>query len=179
MASTPKLIGLTGTNGAGKGEAAAFFQGKGFARFSLSDLIREELESDGSAPTRDNLIKKGNSLRQAYGPDVLARRVMAKVKGKAVIDSIRNPEEVRFLKKQKNFVLLAINAPAELRFSRVKKRGRMESASTLEEFLAKEAEERTRDKKGQRLHLCLKMADWTVVNDGSLDSFYAKLEKFL
>jgi len=178
MNPVPKIIGLTGTNGAGKGEAAAFFQKKGFTCFSLSDLIREELESEGLESTRDNLIKKGNDLRQAFGPDILARRVMARVKERAVIDSIRNPEEIRFLKAQKNFTLLAINAPAELRFERVRKRGRIESASTLEDFINKEAEEMTQDKMGQQLHICLEMADWTIVNDGSLDSFYSKLEKF-
>ncbi len=38
------LIGLTGTNGAGKGEVASFFMKKGYAYFSLSDVIREELK---------------------------------------------------------------------------------------------------------------------------------------
>jgi len=174
-----RIIGLTGTNGAGKGEAALFFRKHGFSSFSLSDLIREELVSEGLEPCRDNLIKKGNDLRQAFGPDILARRVMSRVKEKAVIDSIRNPEEIRFLKSQKSFILLAIVAPAALRFERVKGRGRIESATTLEEFVAKEAEEMTMNEKGQQLHICLEMADWTVVNDGSLDSFYTKLEKFL
>ena len=40
----PLLIGLTGTNGAGKGEAAAYFMTKGYAYFSLSDVIRDKLE---------------------------------------------------------------------------------------------------------------------------------------
>jgi dephospho-CoA kinase len=179
MKRRSEIIGLTGTNGAGKGEAAAFFQKKGFTSFSLSDLVREELKAGGLEPSRDNLIKKGNELRQAHGPDILARRVMSRVKGRAVIDSIRNPEEVRFLKSQKNFILLAIDAPVELRFKRVIGRGRMESATSLEEFIKKEAEEKTQDGKGQQLQTCLKMADRTIVNDTSLEAFHSKLEEFL
>jgi len=59
-----RLIGLTGTNSAGKGEAAAFFKKKGYACFSLSDLIREELEKRGQPVSRNNLIKMGNGLRE-------------------------------------------------------------------------------------------------------------------
>ena len=179
MKSRTQLLGLTGTNGAGKGAAADFFQNNGFSFFSLSDVIREELKGDGLEPSRDNLIKKGNDLRQEFGPDILARRVLERVADKSVIDSIRNPEEIRFLRARENFVLLAIDAPAKLRFERVSKRGRMESASTLEEFIEKEAEEKTQNRKGQQLHICLEMADWTIINDSSLESFHAKLEKFL
>jgi dephospho-CoA kinase len=98
MNDKPRLIGLTGTNGAGKGEAAAYFVSKGYAFFSLSDVIREELERRGEEATRDNLIRTGNELRERFGPDVLARRTMDKVRGPAVIDSIRNTREVAYLR---------------------------------------------------------------------------------
>jgi dephospho-CoA kinase len=113
------------------------------------------------------------------GADFLAQQVMKKVEGKAVIDSIRNPEEVRFLKSKKNFILLAIDADVELRYERVKKRGRDESAATLQEFIEKEDEEKTTNPTQQQLHICLEMADFTVLNEGSLEDLYNKLEKFL
>ena len=138
-----KTIGLTGTNGSGKGAVALYFMDHGYAYFSLSDVNREELTKDGLEPTRDNLIQKGNDLRSFSGADVLARMVIKKIEGKAVIDSIRNPEEVRFLKRQEDFILLAIDADVKLRYLRVKKRGRDESATTLQEFIEKENEEET------------------------------------
>ena len=70
---------MTGTNGSGKGEAAEYFKKKGYAYFSLSDLIREELQKSGKELTRDNLIEKGNELRDTYGPDILAQ--LAKFQG--------------------------------------------------------------------------------------------------
>ncbi len=173
------LIGLTGTNGAGKGEVASFFEKRGYAYFSLSDLIREELRKKGKEPTRDNLIKMGNALRKKWGADILARRVMRKVRGKAVIDSIRNPKEVEYLKKQKNFILIAVDAPVAVRYERVKKRGRQESASTLQEFIRKEEEERSDFEKEQQLQTCMKMADMTVVNDGRLEDLHLKLKEML
>ncbi len=179
MKKKVRFIGLTGTNGSGKGKAAAYFKKKGYSYFSLSDLIREELQKNGKELTRDNLIEKGNELRDTHGPAMLAQQARKKVKGKAVIDSIRNPFEVEYLRKDKEFILLAIDAPVELRYERVKKRGRKESASTLQEFIKKEEEEMTGSEKGQQLRRCMKMADFVIFNDGTLEDFQLKLEEML
>ena len=177
MKIPPRLIGLTGTNGAGKGEAAAYFRTKGYAYFSLSDIIREELQGRGEPVSRDNLIRTGNELRERFGPDVLARRAMAKVKGPAVIDSIRNTHEVAYLRRQPGFILLAVDAPIELRFARVAVRGRDESAADLEAFRKKEEEERAGGATAQQLGACMAAADRLVVNDGTLPEFHRKLEE--
>jgi dephospho-CoA kinase len=177
MKSEASLIGLTGTNGSGKGEAAAYLKKKGYFYFSLSDVIRDALRKNGKEVSRNNLIEKGNELRKKYGPDILARMALKRVKGKAVIDSIRNPSEIEYLRKKKKFILLAIDAPVELRYERVKQRGREESVSTLEEFIKKEKEEMTGSKKGQQLHSCIKMADFVIMNDGTLEDLHLKLEE--
>ena len=101
----------------------------------------------------------------------------AKPIGKAVIDSIRNPSEVECLRKEKEFILLAIDAPVELRYERVKRRGRQESVSSLEEFRKKEKEEMTDSEKGQQLHSCMKMTDFVIMNDGTLEHLHLKLEE--
>ena len=175
----PRLIGLTGTNGAGKGEAAAYFAAKGYARFSLSDVIRDELRERGEPESRDNLIRTGNELRESFGADVLARRTMAKVGrgGRAVIDSIRNVQEIEYLRRQKGFVLLAVDAPVALRFERVAARGRDESAADLEAFKKKEDLERRGGPAGQQLEACLAAADRLIVNDGTIPEFHRKLEE--
>jgi dephospho-CoA kinase len=179
MRTPPRLIGLTGTNGAGKGEAAAYFQTRGYAYFSLSDVIREELQARGEVASRDNLIRTGNELRRRFGPDVLARRTMAKVgrRGRAVIDSIRNTREVAFLRRQGGFVLIAIDAPVAVRFARVAVRGRDESAADLEAFRKKEEMERAGGETGQQLEACMAAADRLIINDGTIPEFHRKLEE--
>jgi len=172
-----KLIGLTGTNGAGKGEVAKYFQIKGYAYLSLSDVIRDELRARGLEASRDNLITCGNELREKFGPDILARRVAEKIQGPTVIDSIRNTREVAYLRSLGNFILIAVDAPVEIRFERVKRRGRNESATTLEEFKQKEEEEKKLDENSQQLEACLKLADLTIINDGSFEDLRTKLEE--
>lgn len=172
-----RLIGLTGTNGAGKGEVATFLQKKGYAYVSLSDIIREELRARGLEASRDNLIACGNELREKFGADILARRAAKKIKGPTVIDSIRNSREIEYLRSLGDFILIAIDAPVEIRFERIKRRGRNESVVTLEEFRKKEELEKNTEENSQQLETCLKLADLTIINDGPLEELWAKLEK--
>jgi dephospho-CoA kinase len=174
-----RLIGITGTNGAGKGEVAAFLEERSYAYFSLSDLIREELRKRGEKITRNNLIRMGNQLRKRHGSDILAKRVMEKVKDKAVIDSIRNPREIDHLRRQQGFVLLAVDAPVEMRYDRIRARGRDESATTLTEFIEREQEEMSRYEKGQQLKACMELADYRIYNDGTIEDLHKTLEEWL
>lgn len=176
MMTPPRIIGLTGTNGSGKSEVAAYFKARGYTYLSLSDILREELRLQGLDITRDNLIRAGNDLRETQGPDILARRTMAKVAGPTVIDSIRNSHEVDFFRKQKDFFFIAVDAPLELRHQRVTARGRDESASTLEEFRKKEEEEMAGGRTGQQLSACMAMADLLIINDGTIAELNCKLE---
>ncbi len=179
MKKNEKLIGLTGTNGSGKGEVAVFFQQRDYAYVSLSDLIRDELKKEEKPITRNNLIQKGNQMRERDGADVLARLALKNIKGNTVVDSIRNPHEVEYLRRHSDFILLAIDAPVEIRFERAKKRGREESASSLQEFISKEAEEMTSRQTGQQLKNCIQLADFKIQNDSTLENLYKKLEKFV
>jgi dephospho-CoA kinase len=179
MNARPRLLGLTGTNGAGKGETAAFFKARGYAYTSLSDAIRDELAARGLEASRDNLIRTGNELREKFGPDVLARRIMAKISGPTVIDSIRNTREVAFFRAQAGFILLAVDAPVEVRFARVAARGRNESAATLEAFRKKEDEERAGGEAAQQLEACMAEADRLVWNAGTIEDLHRELEKLL
>jgi dCMP deaminase len=174
-----RLIGLTGANGAGKGVVAEFLRTKGYDYFSLSDVIRDRLREEQKEASRDNMIQKGNDLRRQFGPDILARLVMEKVRAKAVIDSIRNVREVDYLRSQGGFILIAVDAPAAIRFERVRARGRDESARTLQEFNRKETEENSEDVEAQQLHKVIDLADIRLTNDGSLDDLHRKLEELL
>ena len=172
------LVGLTGKNAAGKGEVAAFLRDKSFYYYSLSDVIREELERRKIPISRDSLIVTGNELREKHGPDVLARRIMQKLDPNRnyIIDSIRNPAEVRALRETGKLLLLNIDAAAEQRFERIRKRGRENDPQTLQEFEQKEeAESRNQDPNMQSIEECQALADCTIMNDGTLEDLHRKV----
>ena len=177
------IIGLTGKNAAGKGEAAAHLKKKGFEYHSLSDVLREEATKRGIEHTRDNLISLGNKLRTEFGANYLAKKINRKMQSSHaedfVVDSIRSPYEIEELRKNRDFVLVAIDAPAELRFERLLKRGRLGDAATLEEFKMQEEKENLNNPSGQQLDKCISMADQKVVNDGQLEHLHQKIDKLI
>lgn len=163
------MVGLTGPNAAGKGEAARYLQELGFEYFSLSDVVRDEATRRGLDHSRENLISVGNDLRATFGVGVLAERVAARLKGRGIVDSIRSPGEVAVLRRLSGFVLLGVDAPIALRFERSSRRGRMGDGSTLEEFARKETLENTNNPAAQQLVETFKLADLVVENSGTLE----------
>ncbi len=197
------IIGITGTNAAGKGETAEILQKLGYKYYSLSDMIREEAASRNEEPNRENLIRIGNEFRIKYGNNVWAKKLAAKLKheehDKIVVDSIRHPSEVRELKKiedkvdtinnrekmninahksRKKLILFSINANLELRFQRALKRARTgdpKSAADFNDFIKKEELEKTTGKNVQQLSATMKLADHTIINNGTLKELESKV----
>jgi len=171
------IIGLTGPNASGKGEAALYIKSKGFLYHSLSDILREEAKKRKIEPLRENLIKLGNELRGKFGPSYLAVRIKKELLKKEahIVDSIRNPEEIAELRKLDSFVLIGVDAPVKLRYERGLRRKRPGDAETLEEFIKKEEKENKEEKNNQQLRKCLDMADMIIVNDSTLEEFHRKI----
>ncbi len=130
------IIGLTGKNGAGKGEVVNVLRSLNFQYYSLSDVLRDELKAAGKEVTRENLIQLGNELRGKFGPTILAEKVLSRleVDKNYVIDSIRNPSEAETFKKRKDFTLINVAAIPQVRFDRLKSRGRETDPKTMDEL---------------------------------------------
>ncbi len=173
------VIGLTGPNAAGKSEAASRLAALGFRIHSLSDVVREEAAARGLPPERKNLIRIGNELRERHGPGVLAERILPRLGGRDVVDSIRSPEEVAVLRRLPGFVLVGIRADVRTRFERGLARGRPGDPGTLEEFLAREREENLEEPNRQQLDATLSLADVIVDNDGTLADLHRALDRIL
>jgi dCMP deaminase len=172
------IIGLTGRNAAGKGMAAEFLKSRGFAYYSLSDVIREEVKSRGLPLTRDALIATGRELRAKHGTGYLAEQILQRLEPgqNYVVDSFRHEDEVAVFRKASEFHLLAVRADPRIRFERIKSRGRESDPQTFEAFLDLEQKESTSlQAEGQNLTATEAVADHAIDNDGPLPDFHAKL----
>lgn len=176
------LIGLTGKNGSGKGEAAKFLQQCGFEYHSLSDILREILIQKKKEVTRENLIQTGTRLREEEGLGALAERTLSKLTPDKnyVIDSIRNPEEVRVLKRREDFYLLKIDAPQKIRFERVKSRARESDPMTFPAFVTMEERElKNKNPAAQQLLATENLSDFAVNNAKSLTILHESVRKII
>ncbi len=169
------VIGLTGPNAAGKGEAAEFLRELGFSVYSLSDVVREAATARGEGHGRDALIRVGQELRRLHGPGVLAERILPRLGERSAVDSIRHPEEVRVLRRRGDFTLVGVDAPVETRWRRARRRGREGDGRDLDEFRMQERRENENRSTSQQLRRTLDLADVVLINDGALDRLRARL----
>ncbi len=174
------IIGITGKNGSGKGEVARFLVDSGYAYFSLSDMLREELAARKEEASRENLISVGNELRAKYGAGVLAERTLRKidVDAHAVVDSVRNPFEVEALRRRKDFFLVAVTADPEIRFKRTLRRSRDGDPITYEDFLDVEKREaQSPDPSTQQMDRTAEMADAVICNNGTVEELQDEIRQ--
>lgn len=175
---------MTGTYAAGKGTVAEYLIGKGFQYYSLSDELRLLLREKGIPATRDNLTKAGNQLRKKYGPAFLAELAIKRLRGapsvaSAVVDSIRNLGEIAALRELKDFYMVAVDAPVDIRYERARKRGSERDPKSFSQFLTQEKREIAGKDTDQQLAACLKEADFTIRNDADYKKLYKEIERVL
>ncbi|MDH3213821.1 MAG: deaminase [Myxococcales bacterium] len=177
------ILGVSGLNGAGKGEVVRYLEQRSFYPLSLSDVIREELRSQGLEETRERMIETGTALRAAEGPGALAERLSRTFEPDRnyVIDSVRHPAEVEVLRGHTDaFRLIWVTADDETRLARVRARGRGGDPTTLEELRRLEDREtRSDDPAAQQLLAVRDLADFTVENDADLATLHAGVQGVL
>jgi len=175
------IIGLTGSFGSGCTESAKYLEGKGFLRFSLSDIIRNEAkERKLSSPTRKDMQDIGDELRKDNGHKYLMAETLKKINKTSkpvVIDSIRNHSEVYYLRRQlSNSYLFNIDAEKDIRYKRVK--NKYSSKEAFEEDDERDSGE-DQPEYGQQVRKCVDLADVVINNNTSLEDLQHKLDKYL
>lgn len=177
------IVGITGKSGSGKGTVVEYLVKKGFKYYSVGDFLKQKLKSKKLEPTRKNLQDIGNELRKKYGPDYVVKNLYAKAAKEnknAVIESIRNPKEAEFIKKQLNSLLLAVEADIRIRYQRIKNRNETKDKVTFKQFMVGEERElQIKDKNAQSLETCMQMANYKLDNNKSLKSLYQQIDEVL
>lgn len=189
------IIGITGTNGSGKGTVVQYLRKNiPFHYYSVRDFLTHEIKKRKLKVNRDSMLNLANEWRQKFGASYVTDQLFEKAMksgGGAIIESIRNPEEAKSLraltekmseihKKPAKFILLAVDANPQNRYQRIKKRGSATDSITLEKFLTDDAREvSSRDDFKPNLFACRDMADLVINNDGSKGQLEKQVDKFI
>lgn len=178
------IIGITGTLGAGKGTVVEFLARKyNFAHYSVREYLVEEIKKRNLAVNRDTMTSVANEIRASHSSYFIVEKLYNKAVEKnnnTIIESIRTPGEVSFLKGKKNFYLLAIDADPEKRYQRIRLRKSATDHITFEEFLLNEKREMHSDNPSkQNLHYCISHADFTLANNGAIEELYRQVNNIV
>jgi len=177
-----KIVGITGTLGAGKGTVVEYLKEKyGFVHYSVRDYLRQEAERRGyKEMNRDVFTAIGNDLRAKHSPSYIIDELFktaAQNGQNAIIESIRTPGEVASLRTKEGFILLAVDAAPEIRYDRIVIRNSETDKISFEKFLSDEQREMsTQDPNKQNLAACIAQADFKIDNGGDLDNLYRQID---
>lgn len=175
------IIGITGTNGSGKGTVVAYLKKhKHFVHFAVREYLTELLNARGEVVDRSAMRLIANDLRLAHDPAYVIRtlfdRAIAENHINVIIESIRNIGEADFL-KSKGALLIGVDADQKIRYERVQGRRSVTDRVDFETFVEHEEREmlpcgpHDMDVRG-----VMAKADYTILNNGTLDMLHKQIE---
>lgn len=158
-------------------------------KIKVSSLIKDEIKIDpiNEEERIQSFIKAGDKLRQRNNNAILAAGAVKRIKEKReknikkafIIDSLKNPDEVEFLKKVygHGFYLLGIHADKEQRLEYLKHRKGCTEAGVAEKLI--EIDESEGFKHGQRTRDTYHLSDFYIYLDKDAKVVYNTLQRFL
>ncbi len=173
------LIAVVGMPGSGKSVATEHLESISFCRIRFGDITDEEVERRGLKLNEENERAVRESLRKEHGMSAYAKLNVPRIdkmlgKGKVVIDGLYSWEEYEFLReKYPKMIVIAVYSSPETRYHRL---GRREVRPLDEKECA------SRDKAQlENLHTGgpIAMADFTIVNEGSVNGLKKKVDDIL
>lgn len=176
------ILGITGTLGAGKGAVVEYLKTKNFTHYSARELITEEILRRGLPVNRDTMTHTANDMRRIHGATYPQEQLFWRAEaegGDGVIESVRSVEGAKFLQAH-GARLLAVDADARIRYERITKRGSETDRVDFPTFVAHEEREmHSDDPNHQNIRGVAALADYTIVNDGTLAELHKKVDAML
>jgi len=173
-----KIIGFVGMPGSGKSAAAEVARQMGVQVVVMGDVIRDEAARLGLEPCDQNLGRVGNLLRKRGGACAVAERCLEKIdpgSDLVVVEGIRSKDEVDFFRSCcRDFCLIEIHVPEEVRLGRIASRRRSDDGSDAVAV----AERDSRELKWG-MDLAINAADRRIENDGPVEELRRKVAGLL
>jgi dephospho-CoA kinase len=182
------IIGITGTNGAGKSTIVEILKRNyDYKDFSVREYLTEELQNRGLEVNRDNMRDLANEIRENKGAGYIVKELYKKALDSncpCIIESIRCVGEIETLrdiaqKSNSKFILLGVDADQKIRYERsIKRKGNLDQISFEQFKRLEELEMQSNDPAKQNLKACLKRADVVFTNNGTLEELEIKVKEY-
>lgn len=179
-----KIIGITGTMGAGKGTIVEYLTSRhGFKHYSVRGYLIHVIEQRGMPVNRDSMVIVANELRANNKPSFIVEELYNQAQNdgqNCIIESIRTPGEVSELQLKGDFSLFSVDADRKTRYERIVLRGSETDNVSYETFAENEDREMAAtDPNKQNVGACMKQANHHFTNNGTFDELYAQVDAVL
>jgi dephospho-CoA kinase len=179
-----KIIGITGTIGAGKGTIVEYLVNHyGFKHYSVRNFLIREAKKQNLPLNRDVYVQIANELRDKHSPSFIIDELYKEAAENgvnAIIESIRTPGEVDSLRKKEDFSLWAVDADPKIRYERIVARQSETDRISYDIFLSNEQREmNSEDPTKQNLAACISQADVLFMNNACLENLFQQIESYL
>ncbi len=175
------IIGITGTNGAGKGTVVDYLRDtKGCTHFSARAFLIEEIQKQGLPVDRTHMRQVANEMRKVHGPAYVVEHLLTQAEatsGVSVIESIRTIGEAELL-LSRGAQLWAVDAKRETRYERILARMSETDHVTFEQFCEYEdCEMQGTEPWDMNVFGVMARAHHTFTNDTTREALFAQVEK--
>lgn len=176
------IIGVTGTNGAGKGTVVEYLIQKGFQHYWVREFLVEEIKKRGLPVNRSSMRDVANDLRRTHGPSYVIEMLYARAKGSggnALIESVRVLGEANFLHEH-GVMLIAVDADRKVRYERSIARSSETDKVDFDTWVKEEEREWANTAEWDMDVVgVMKIADFTITNNGTLEELHTQIDKVL
>lgn len=177
-----KIIGIGGTNGAGKDAVANYiYQRHGYRKLSAGDILRGILKEKGKRITRASQRELQKKLLKKHGQTHLMEKIIDKIKkgrlNKYVVPSMRYPSDIKAFRKafKKNFLAIMVDSDPRIRYKRMVKRKRADMPKSFNEFNDQDKKEA----KTFNFKMTFKLIDEVIWNNTTFIDLKRKTDKVL
>lgn len=175
------VLGIVGEMGAGKSTITEYIKQKyGAVSFRFSDMLTDIAKRLYLEPTRPNLQLISSMLRQTIGQDVMSKVIRHDAETSTadiiIVEGIRRPTDITYLKELPNFYLIGMTADERVRYERVCLRSEKpdDQTKTWEDFQKEGLAEAEAEIKNIKTE-----AKFQIENNGSEAELIAQVEKIL
>ncbi|OGG78249.1 hypothetical protein A3A36_02125 [Candidatus Kaiserbacteria bacterium RIFCSPLOWO2_01_FULL_52_12b] len=176
------ILGVTGINGAGKGTVVEYLVQKGFKHYWVREFLVEEIKRRGLRVDRSSMREVANDLRQKHGPSYVIETLYARAQDEgtnALIESVRVLGEANFLKDH-GVTLIAVDADRKVRYERVVARSSETDKVDFDTWVKEEEREwANTDAWDMDVVGVMKLADFTLQNNGTIEELHAQIDEVL
>lgn len=175
------ILGLVGPIASGKEVTKNYILSKyNSSNCKFSTILRDILNRIDVLVSRENLQTISTILRQNFGEELLARviaRDASILEGDiVVIDGVRRPADIKYLRELPNFYLIKIDANPNKRHKRavLRNENKGDDEKTFEEFLKDHESEAD-----SLVPIVMEQSDYEIDNNGSLDDLYKQIDEII